>query len=78
MMMMMSRRDWESASAVTTSSTLAELIKLAMTSRWSEWLNNGQGWGQFTPIMQAKAGGHMTRTFQLPAAAAAKDPPRQL
>jgi len=51
-----SRAEWLAAVAVTRSGKLAELIKLAMTSTWSDWSNGGQGPGDCTPIIQTRAG----------------------
>lgn len=52
----LSRGEWLAAVEATSSGKLAELIKLAMTSTWSDWSNNGQGLGDYTPIIQARAG----------------------
>ena len=51
-----SRGEWLAAVAVTSSGKLAELIKVAMTSTWSDWSNSGQGLGDYTPIIQTRAG----------------------
>lgn len=55
------RGEWLDAEKVTYSKKLAELIKLAMTSTWSDWTDGSQGLVDctFTPIIQAEAGGYL-------------------